>query len=236
MTLVLHMFSGAPAGWRVHLGLTFKNLDAEIRTLSNADKDQLLPEFLAISPRAKAPVLETKTGVVRDSIAILAWLDRAHPENPLFGTTPAQAGEIWRITMECCEYLRAANHELLSRVFPSDGSIPDDGSAEREALQLGADMVHAECLYLEDILSNGRLYLGGDAPSAADAVAYPEIRLLQRGAETKHALMSELGLSNPSDLYPNVADWRARLNDDPSVTATLPPHWGETPLKTKPAT
>lgn len=235
MTLVLHMFSGAPTGWRVHLGLTFKNLTADIRRLSNADKDQFRPEFLAKSPRSKAPVLETSTGVLRDSIAILAWLDRAYPENPLFGTNPAQSGEIWRITMECCEYLRAAIAQLLSRVFPSDGSIPDEGSAEHDALQLGAKMVHAECRYLEDILSDGRLYLGGDTPSAADAVAFPEIRLLQRGVETKHALMSAFGFDNPPETYPHIANWKARLNDDPGVAATLPPHWGETLQTAKPA-
>ncbi|UYV38393.1 glutathione S-transferase family protein [Rhodobacteraceae bacterium D3-12] len=235
MSLVLHLFSGAPTGWRVHLGLTFKNLAADIRRLSNDDKDQLRPEFLAISPRAKAPVLETETGVVRDSIAILAWLDRAYPENPLFGSTPAQASEIWQITMECCEYLRAANHQLLSRVFPSDGSMPSEGSTERDALQLGAKMAHAECRYLEDILSDGRLYLGGDVPSAADAVAFPEIRLLQRGVETKHALMSAFGFGNPPETYPHTASWKARLNEDPRIAATLPPHWGETPQSTKPA-
>lgn len=45
-------------GWRVHLGLTFKNITADIRRLNNDEQDQHRPEFLALSPRAKAPTLE----------------------------------------------------------------------------------------------------------------------------------------------------------------------------------
>ena len=93
-----------------------------------------------------------------------------------------------------------------------------------------ADLVHAECRYLESILSDGRWYLCGDAPGAADAVAFPEIRLMQRVVETKHDLLSALGFAYPPDLYPKVADWRARLNGDPGVAATIPAHWGATPL------
>lgn len=230
MLLTLHTFSGAPRGWRVLMGMTFKGLTPDTRFMSYSDKDHHQPEFLALNPRATVPVLETDTGILRDSIAILAWLDREYPEKPLFGATPAQASEIWQITMECYDYLREGNRQLLTSVFSGDGTVPAEGSAERERLQSAADLVHAECRYLESILSDGRLYLCGDTPGAADAVAFPEIRLMQRAVETKHDLLSALGFAYPPDLYPKVADWKARLNGDPGVAATMPAHWGATPL------
>ena len=235
MSLKLHIISGAPRGWRVLMGLAFKGLGLEIQLLSFSAKDHHKPEFLSLNPRATIPVLEMETGVLRDSIAILAWLDRAYPEKPLFGATPAQAAEIWQITMECCDYLREGTNQLLSPVFSGDGTVPREGSEERKKLQAAADLVHAECRYLESILADGRLYLGGQGPSAADAVAFPEIRLMQRAVETKHDLLSALGFAYPPDLYPKVADWKARLNDDPAVVATIPSHWGETPLQRKTA-
>jgi len=228
MTLVLHTFSGAPRGSRVLLGLSFKCLDFETRMMSVSDKDHHKPEFLALNPRATAPVLETADGVLRDSIAILGWLDRAYPDRPLFGTTSRQAAEIWQISMECCDYLRNANHQLLSQVFAGDGTVPPEGSIQRGQLQSAADLLHAESRYLETILSDGRAYLSGDSPGAADAVAFPEIRLVQRAVETKYNLMSALGFANPPAIYPGVAVWKARLNADPAVATTMPPHWGQT--------
>ncbi|MBL4800961.1 MAG: glutathione S-transferase N-terminal domain-containing protein [Emcibacter sp.] len=132
MTLILHTFSGAPRGWRVLLGMSFKGLTPDIRYLNYSEKDHHKPGFLKLNPRATAPTLETKTGVLRDSIAILAWLDREYPEKPLFGATPQEAGIIWQTTTECNDYLRKSTDQLLSLVFSSDGSVPAEGSAERD--------------------------------------------------------------------------------------------------------
>lgn len=233
--VTLHTFSGAPRGWRVLMGLIFKDLKPDIRFMSLSDADHFTPEFRALNPRSTVPVLETKDGVLRDSIAILAWLDRAYPEKPLFGVTPAQAREIWQITMECCDYLREANRQLLTPVFGGDGTIPKQGSSDMVALQTAADLAHHECNYLEDILSDERLYLCGEAPGAADAVAYPEIRLLERAVETKPALLAELGFEHPAQLYPTVATWMNRLKSDPAVSATTPRHWKSPSLITEPA-
>lgn len=227
MSLTLHTVSGAPRGWRVLMGMAFKGLDPDIRFLNFSEKEHLQPEFISLNSRATVPVLETGTAILRDSIAILAWLDREYPEKPLFGVTPAQAGEIWQLTMESCDYLRDANNRFLGPIFFGNGSIPASDSAERSQLQSAAELVHAECRYLEDILSDGRLFLCGDDPSAADAVIYPEIRLIQRAVETKPEILSALGFVDPAELYLKLSDWRVRLNNNPSIVGTLPPHWGQ---------
>lgn len=229
----LHNISGAPRGWRVLLGLSFKGLDAETVLMSLSSRDHHKPDFLSLNPRATVPVLETDDGILRDSIAILAWLDRAYAEKPLFGKTSQHAAEIWQVTMECCDYLREANRQLLTIAFSSDGYAPPKDSDAYADLKRAADLAHAECRYLEGILTDGRAYLCGDAPSAADAVAFPEVRLMQRAVETKHDLMSSIGFGYPPDLYPKVADWKARLNDDPGVAATMPVHWTDAPIPTK---
>lgn len=227
MTLVLHTFSGAPRGWRVLLGLAFKGLEAEVRFMSVSDKDHHKPEFLALNPRATAPVLQTDDGILRDSIGILGWMDRSFPERPLFGANPQQAGEIWQITMECCDYLREANYQLLTRVFAADGTVPPETSNDGAQFQSAADLLHIECLYLESLPADGRRYLSGSSPGAADAVAYPEIRLVQRAIETKHDLMSALGFDSLRETYPKIANWTARLDAYPNVAATKPPHWDQ---------
>lgn len=231
MQPTVYTFSGAPRGWRVLLGLAFKGIDADVKMLSISDQDHKKPEFVALNPRAKAPVLTSGNIVIRDSIAILAWLDRAYPARPLFGETAEEAAGIWQIAMECREYLRNGNQQLLSRAFFTDAKVPAKDTDEFEKLQAEAALVHRECRYLEDLLSDGRAFLAGDKPTAAEAIAFPEIRLLQRAVETKHELLSAAGFSYPPDLYPNVAAWKNRLNQMPEVAATMPPHWNEdTPL------
>jgi len=214
------------------MGLAFKGLKADIRFISFSESDQFTPEFRAINPRSTVPVLETKDGVLRDSISILAWLDRAYPSIPLFGSTPAQAREIWQITMECCDYLREANRQLLTPVFAGDGTIPKPGSQELTTLRTAAKLAHNECAYLEDILKDGRLYLSGETPGAADAVAFPEIRLLQRAIETKLDLTRELNFTRLSEDYPHVSAWIDKLNKVPAVRATIPTHWKLSPAAT----
>ena len=231
MRPTLYTFSGAPRGWRVLLGLAFKGIDADIETLSVSDKDHHTSSFLKLNPRATIPVLTFSNIVLRDSIAILAWLDRAYPNRPLFGRSTDEASVIWQISMECCDYLREGTHQILRQVFSSDGHVPDNGSAEHQTLKAGADLVHAECSYLEDLLSDGRTFLAGDSPSAADAIVFPEIRLMQRAVETKNPLMASVGFGYPPDLYPILASWKDRMNAMPEVAATLPDHWQEkTPL------
>ncbi|MES0880504.1 glutathione S-transferase family protein [Roseibium sp. SCP14] len=231
MRPTLYTFSGAPRGWRVLLGFAFKGIDADIRILSVSERDHLKPEFLAMNPRAKVPVMTSGDTLLRDSIAILAWLDRAYPAKPLFGETPEQAAIIWQIAMECREYLREANRQLLSRAFFTDAKVPQAGSEDDQTFQQESALVHAECHYLESLLSDGRTFLAGEKPSAADALAYPEVRLLQRAVETRTELMTAAGFGYPPDHYPYVAAWKNRLNALPEVAATMPPHWREdTPI------
>ncbi|WP_422375023.1 glutathione S-transferase family protein [Roseibium sp.] len=227
MKPVLYQFSGAPRSWRVRLGLAFKGLDAEIRTLSVSDKDHHKPDFVALNPRSTVPVLVAGETRLRDSIAILAWLDRVHPLAPLFGETPDEAACIWQISMECADYLRAANHALLSQVFSSDGSVPPPESEDRKRLEAAAQLLHAECAYLEELLKDERLFLAGDRPTAADAIAFPEIRLVQRAVMTRNALMATVGFGFPPDRYPKTAEWKDRLNSMPEIAATMPEHWNE---------
>ncbi len=229
MTYTVHTISGAPRGWRVLLGLTFKGLDYDVRYLQASAKEQRSPEFLALNPRGKVPVMtDGDEFVLRESLAILTWLDRRYPEKPLFGNTPDEAARIWQSTSESCHYLRDAIHNVLSVVFNSDGRVPAADSPELAALSEAAAVLHSECRALEDLLSD-RPFLASDAPSAADAVAFPEIRLIARGIEIRQALMSAIGFTSLSVSYPRLSAWMDRIADLPGFEKTLPAHWQAQP-------
>ena len=88
--------SGSPPCWRVMLAMEVKGLGYEATRFDNAKGEQKNPEFLKINPRGHVPVLRNGETVVTESLAILAYLDRAHPEPALFGATAVDAGAIWQ--------------------------------------------------------------------------------------------------------------------------------------------
>ena len=226
MTMTVYSISGAPRPWRVLLGLAFKSLDYDIHHLEVSKREHKAPEFLKINPRGTVPVLDANGTLLRDSIAALAWLDRRYPEPPLFGATPDDAAATWQITMACSDYLRRAIDGMLRRPLVLGEPLPDAGTAERADWEAAGETLHAECRLLEDLLAE-RPYLAGHRPSAADAVAFPEIRLIERAADTKPDIMDALGFGTSDDLYPRLAAWKARISALPGVDKTFPYHWAQ---------
>lgn len=228
MQPTLFQISGAPPSWRVRLGLAFKGIDADIRTLTASDRADDADDIRKLNPRGTLPILLEDGMSVHSSLAILAWLDRRHPEIPLFGSTPEEVADIWQVVMGCYDDFREANRQLLSVAFASRGELPKGGSAEAEVFETGAALAHVECRYLEARLSDGRPYLCGDLPSAAEALVYPEMRLIERSIATKATLMDSVGFGDVPGLYPMISAWMARLSAMPEVARTMPEHWAET--------
>ncbi|WP_282605385.1 glutathione S-transferase family protein [Pelagibius sp. Alg239-R121] len=224
MTIILHTISGAPCGWRAMLGFAFKGVDYEAHYLQGSKREHETPAFLQLNPRAKVPVMEADGLVLRDSIAILAWLDSFHPERPLFGATTAETAAVWQIVLECCEYLQPATNGVVFPVFAGDGCALAPDSQEAGELHSAAETLNGECAFLETTLGD-KTFLCGPAPSAADAVAYAEIGRIQRAIETKPDAMASLGYDRFDHNYPHLAAWRIRISRLPGVAATAPVHW-----------
>lgn len=228
MKLTVYSISGGPRPWRVLLGLAFKGLDYEIKYLEGSRGEHKLAPFRAINPRAKVPVLDADGLILRDSIGILAWLDREFPEPPLFGKTADEAASIWQITMECCDYLRDAAEGVLWPVAVMGEPLPEAGTEKRVTLEAAAEVLHEEYRFVEDLLEQklkGLPYFGGQLPSAADAVIFPDIRNIQRAVEIQYETMDALGFGDLTTKYPRVTEWKSRLGDLPGVDKTMPRHW-----------
>lgn len=219
MTIKVYAISGAPRPWRVLLGLVFKELAFETVWLNGSQREHKSAAFLTLNPRGTVPVVEANGVRLRDSIATLAWLDRAYPDRPLFGVDDAHAAHIWQATLEMADYLRTAQHAVLSPV------IFDGVTEATPDLLSAAQTLKAEIAGLEAMLADGRHYLCGDRPSAADAVAFPEIRLFMRVRDSKSTAMTSLGLAGILEASPGIGAWVARIESWPDYERTSPPHW-----------
>ena len=91
-------------------------------------------------------------------------------------------------------------------------------------MQSAGESLHAECSFLEKTLA-GQHYLCGDRPSAAEAVAFPDVRLIQRALDRRPDVMKTLGFDDAAGRYPYLFDWMRRLESMDGMANTLPYHW-----------
>lgn len=220
MSLEIWTVSGAPSPWRAALGMAFKGLDYSVNLLSAAHQEHKSGAYLAINPRGTVPTVKEGDTTLTQSVAILAWLDREYATTPLFGDTPQDAALIWQRTMEIFDYLPDATSGVLSPIFfEGADEVTNDLKGASETLQ-------SELAHLTTILVDSH-FLSGARPGAADAMAFPHVRLLQRAIETKPMIMQALGFPDLETVSVEIAEWVQRIEALPNVAATFPPHWAE---------
>ena len=213
-----YWISGSPNAWRAKLAMDYKGVDYVSRRLDSGKQENKTPAFLALNPRGKVPVLKSGDVVIQESIAIMAFIEREHPTPPLFGTTAAETGLIWQRIFEFVNYTRDSIDGLARAIFSGQaGSAPD---AVREA----AKNTHGSLAWMESALAQTD-YLAGDAVSAADIAALPNLELLARIGKREEATTLALGFDDLNGTFPAIAAWLTRLRGIPGYDAAYPPHW-----------
>lgn len=216
--IACYFISGSPPCWSVMLALEAKGLAYEPRRLDNAKGEQKSAAFLAVNPRGRVPVLVEDEVTVRETNAVLAYLDAAHPEPPLFGTDPAETAAIWQVVSEAEERLRTPIGNVTRPIFR--------GKAAEKAAEIAETMgsVRPELEALETRLASHD-YLASKTLSAADLVVYPAVMQLRRGATRDGAAALDLGVEPLENGYPHLAAWARRIEALPGYDRAYPPHW-----------
>jgi glutathione S-transferase len=218
MALELYWGSGSPFAWRVMLTLEVKRLTYQSRLLEFSKGDHKAPAFLKLNPRGKVPVLKDDDFVLNESLAIMAYLDKKHPEPPLFGTLPQETGLIWRAVTETEAYLLSAGDKVIRPVFFGKGLD------ETDKIQEAAHIVRQELKRIDGELS-GSTWLVGKQISAADIALFPLIQTILRAAGKDAAKPLKLELLPLADTFPNLSTWVTRIEALPGYERTYPPHW-----------
>ena len=158
--------------------------------------------------------------VLPESIAILAHLERKHPEVPIFGTTAEEAARIWE---EVCEGdqdgLKAFGAIFVPFLFGRSTDVTD-------AARANADAARQELRRLDARLAE-HAFVCGDRPTAGDCVDYPQVRMITRQRERAPDVFAALGFEPFERAFPNVHAWMARIEALPGFERTIPVHWRE---------
>jgi glutathione S-transferase len=212
MSLTLYYASGSPYAWRVWLALEHKGIPYEMKTLSFDAGDLRTPEFLALNPRHRVPVVVDNDFVLYESAAILEYLDDRWPGEPrLFAVDIHRRALQRRMVREADQYFAEALERLVDAVLFTP---PEQRSQERIATAC-ADL-RKEFAFWDSAITGD--YLAG-VLSAVDFTLYPEVALVQR-----------IGRRNPglieADLVgERMGSWMQRMEALRCTQKTWPPHW-----------
>ncbi|XP_070702189.1 glutathione S-transferase A-like isoform X1 [Pempheris klunzingeri] len=206
--------AGSPPCWRVQITLEEKRLRGyKHRLLSFERGEHKSQEVLEINPRGQLPAFKHGDNIVNESSAACLYLENQFKSqgNKLIPDSPAEQALLFQRLMEGLGLT-----DKLNSVVYYDWFVPEeercDSAVKRNKEALAAELKLWEG-YLEKAAAGS--YLAG-AFSLADVIVFPSV-----------AYAFRFGLS--VGRFPKLAKYYRLLKDRPSIKASWPPHWLDSP-------
>lgn len=212
--MAIHFYygSGSPYAWRVWLALEHKKLPYELKVMSFTSGDLRKPDFKAINPRGKVPVIVDEGFVLYESSAILEYLDDAYPQTArLFPGDAQQRALCRRYIREMDAYLAPPLDILVEEILSKPRLAWSGQAIERARVSLIREISVFDGILRGDFLL--------DEVGAADFSLYPSLALALR----LEARKPDVGIHTA--IAPHLAGWMKRVEALPYFGRTYPPHW-----------
>lgn len=199
----LYDFFFAPNPRKLRVYLAEKGLEIPKVHVDLTKGEQRGPEILSRNPMGGLPVLELDDGTcLRESLAIIEYLEELHPEPPMIGASPLERAQVRALE-------RTADLGLLAgvaRVFHNTrsvlpGVVPDPALAARARRDL-----EKPAGFLDATLADGRPFVAGTRVTIADCTLFAAMEFGRTGS---------LDIAWP----PHLAAWFERFQQRPSARA-----------------
>jgi len=214
----IYWISGSPPSWRVLLALKYKGIKYNSNLLNASQHEHKSADFLKLNPRGRVPVIKHGDFVLRESLAILGYLEHLCPSPAIFGDTAEETALTWQWVVDFEGNLRP-HFASIARI-----AFRHQLAGEMPALHMAIEQLTRELLNIEHILV-GSDFIMGATPKASDIALYPGIQWLKRALNTltddhkSQQLLKQLEESSAFKL------WEARIETFPEFDQTVPPHW-----------
>lgn len=173
--LRIYSYWRSSAAYRVRIGLNLKGLRYDIAPvhLLRDGGEQHAAEFRETNPQGLVPVLEHGTRRLRQSIAILEYLDETWPSPALLPAISRDRARVRAIAQAIACDIHPLNNLRVLQYFERDWHVPQP---ERDVwvrhwIAEGFKAIEA---MLTDHPATGR-YCDGDTPTLADCCLVPQV-------------------------------------------------------------
>ena len=198
--LNLYVFPPSPRAFKVIALATHLGIDYNKRIVDLTKGEQRHPEFTALNPNQRMPVLEEDGFVLWESNAILQYLADKKPASGVLPTEPRSRADITR--WQCWDLANwdpACATMIFERLVKKLLHIGDPDPAE---IAKGEERFHRVAAVLDTHLK-GRRYIAGDTLTVAD---------FSIGAPLNLAVPAQLPVSG----YAEIRRWHAGLCELPA--------------------
>lgn len=203
--LTLYHFPLSPNAIKVVAALRHMGLDFDEATVDLPKGETHRPDFLALNPNGKVPVLRDGDFLLWESNSILRYLAEREASD-LVPADPRQRADMNRwMDWQLAHWTPAVGHLTFERLAPA--FIP--GYAEDKPAQERASALLERYAPVLDAHLAGRTWLVGESVTLAD---------LAVASQAVHRRMAGLSL----DRWPNLSAWLDRVEALPSYRAAVP--------------
>jgi len=187
-----------PNGRKISIGLEELGLAYDVRRVDLASEEQKKPDFLALNPNHKIPVLEDDDQVIWESGAILLHLgDKYDPEGRILPRDGA-------LRMQAIQYAFFQTGGIGPNLGRLGAALRKEGEKNQEMIDIFQGEIERLCEVLDRILADGRDYLAGPY-SIGDIMHYPWLKF-------------PLDLRFPGLVrHERVVAWLRRIGERPAV-------------------
>ncbi|MEP9401359.1 maleylacetoacetate isomerase [Sphingomonas sp. VNH70] len=165
----LYDYFRSSAGYRVRIALNLKGVACTRVDVSLLEDEQRAPEHLARNRQGLVPALDIGGGtVLTQSLAILDWLDAAHPEPSLFPADPLDRARAMAQALVIVADIHPIDNLRVLRRLEAQFGADADAKADwyRHWIAEGFDA-------LEATAPDAGLF-GGDPPNVVDCCLVPQ--------------------------------------------------------------
>lgn len=173
--LRLHSYWRSSAAYRVRIGLNLKGLAYELLPvhLVRDGGQQHHPDYVRLNPQHMVPTLLHGGRVLRQSLAILEYLDESWPERPLLPATARDRARVRSLSQLVAADVHPLGNLRVLRYFEDEWRVPP---VERDAWVrhwIVEGFQAMEALLADDLVTG--TYCHGEAPGMADCCLVPQV-------------------------------------------------------------
>jgi glutathione S-transferase len=206
MTIELYVFPPSPRAFKVMAVANHLGIDTVIRFIDLTKGEQNKPEFAALNPNKRMPVLKDGEYILWESGAIMQYLAGKKPES---GLLPSD--ERGRLDVTRWQFWDVAHWDPACAIFLFENLVKPvvlkSGNPDPAALAKGGELFDRAASVLDGQLK-GRKFVLGEKPTLAD---------FSIGAPLHYADMAHFPLAP----YPEIKHWYASLCALPAWQKTL---------------